>query len=31
MANTPMDPVLEDPDITVEACPDEDYHDAVEY
>ena len=27
----PMDPVLEDPDITVEACPDEDYHDAVEY
>ena len=27
----PTDPVLEDPAITVEACPDEDYHYAMEY
>ena len=27
----PMDPVLEDPAITVEACPDEEYHYAMEY
>ena len=27
----PADPVLEDPAITVEACPDEDYHYAMEY
>ena len=27
----PADPVLEDPAVTVEACPDEDYHYAMEY
>ncbi len=27
----PTDPLLEDPEITVEACPDEEYHYALEY